>query len=271
MYKRKTPVAHTASHLSVAFALACLPVLAVAVTADHDLCGATIVEDLKLDQDLTCAGDGLYVGADGIKINLNGHTIAGVGTGAGINVTGRTDVSISNGSIRNFMAGVLTNASTEIVIKQMEFAENGDGIDLQAGSSGNIIKQNDFNHNLTRGIMIRGASTDHVIKENAFTGNRVGILVFAGVDNTVKDNLVSASTVAGIRINIFATGNHIMKNTVTSNPAGIEFLVSGTQWAAGNIVDRNTLELNTCGLKGPVTGNTVEDNRFEANSADSCM
>lgn len=267
---RRTPAAHAATPLALAFALACLPTLVV-VTAGNDLCGTTIVEDLKLDQDLTCVGTGLIVGADGIKIDLNGHTIAGPGTGAGINVTGRTDVSISGGIIRRFGAGVLTNTSTEIVIKHMEFAENIDGIDLQAGSSGNTIKQNDFRDNLSRGIMIRGASTDHVIKENTFTGNRVGILVFAGVDNIVKDNLVSASSLAGIRINIFATGNHIMKNTVTSNPAGIEFLVSGTQWAVGNIVDRNTLELNTCGLKGPVSGNTVEDNRFEANGADSCL
>lgn len=193
-----------------------------------------------------------------------------MGTGAGINVTGRTDVSIFGGTIRNFGAGVLTNASTEIVIKRNTFAENIDGIDLQAGSSGNTIKQNDFRDNRSRGIMIRGASTDHVIKENTFTGDRVGILVFAGVDNTVKDNLVFASTLAGIRINI-ATGNLITTNTVTSNPAGIEFLVSGTQSAVGNTVARNTIELNTCGLKGPVGGNTVEKNLFAGNGADTCQ
>lgn len=244
------------------------------VPASHpsnDLCGVTITANLKLDHDLACAGNGLIVGADAIKLDLNGHTITGSGTGAGINVTGRADVTIVGGTIRNFGAGVLTNASTGIVVKWNEFAENVDGIDLQAGSVGNTIRKNDFRDSRSRGIMIRGESTGHVIKDNTFTGNRVGILVFAGVDNTVKDNFVSSSTIAGIRINIFATGNLIMKNTVTSNPAGIEFLVSGTQSAVGNTVARNTIELNTCGLKGPVSGNTVEKNLFAGNGADTCQ
>ena len=237
----------------------------------NELCGVTITEHLKLDHDLACVGNGLVVGADHLRIDLNGHTITGSGAGAGINVTGRTDVSIFGGTIRNFGAGVLTSTATGIVIKRNEFVENVDGIDLQAGSSGNTIRHNNFRDNRSRGIMIRGASTDHVIRENTFTGDRVGILVFAGMDNTIKDNLVSASILAGIRINIFATGNLVTKNTVTSNPAGIEFLVSGTQAAVGNSVTRNTLEQNMCGVKGPVSGNTVERNRFKDNVADSCQ
>src|SRR5207342_3269462 len=123
---------------------------------------------------------------------------------------------------------------------------------LQAGSGGNTVSENAFKDSLSRGIMIRSASTDHVIRKNTFTGNRVGILVFGGMDVTVKHNVVSASTLAGIRINTLATGNFILRNTVASNPAGIEFLVTGGQSAIGNTVARNTLELNTCGLKGPV-------------------
>ncbi len=237
----------------------------------NDLCGVTITGNLKLNHDLACAGNGLIVGADAIKLDLNGHTITGSGTGAGINVTGRTDVSIFGGIIRNFGAGVLTNMSTEIVIEGNQFEANVDGVDLQAGSRGNTIRQNDFRNNLSRGIMIRGESTDHVIRHNTFAGNRVGILVFAGVNNTVKDNLVSAGTLAGIRINTFATGNLILRNTVTSNPAGIEFLLTGTQSAVGNTVARNSLELNTCGLKGPLSGNTIKKNRFEGNGSDSCQ
>jgi hypothetical protein len=46
------------------------------------------------------------------------------------------------------------------------------GIDFQAGSIGNTVKENVFRDSTTRGIMLRG--------------NRVGILVFGGVDNTLK-------------------------------------------------------------------------------------
>src|SRR5881628_1708365 len=115
---------------SLAFLLVCLPAILGPGVAADDLCGATIVADLKLDQDLTCAGDGLIVGADGIKLNLDGHTITGSGGGVGVGVTGRTNISISGGRIKNFEAGVRIRESTDIVVKGNEFRENSDGVDM---------------------------------------------------------------------------------------------------------------------------------------------
>ena len=236
------------------------------------MCGATILANLKLDHDLACAGGGLIVGADGIKLDLNGHTITGSGTGDGINVTGRTNVSIFGGTIRNFGAGVLTNTATGIVIKRNEFLANVDGIDLQAGSRGNTIKHNTFRDSSEQG--------DHDQRQlnrprdyGRIRSQGIALASSCSGASTPpsRGNLVSASILAGIRINILGTGNLIVKNFVMSNPAGIEFLVSGTQSAVGNTVVRNTIELNTCGLKGPVGGNTVEKNRFKENGADSCM
>ena len=74
----------------VALVLASLVTGAAQTAQASDLCGVTIVENLTLDHDQTCTGDGLVVGADGITIDLNGHTLAGLGTGVGIEVTGRT-------------------------------------------------------------------------------------------------------------------------------------------------------------------------------------
>ena len=42
-----------------------------------ELCGVTVTESLKLDHDLACSGDGIIAGAEGIRINLNGHTMTG--------------------------------------------------------------------------------------------------------------------------------------------------------------------------------------------------
>ena len=80
-----------------------------------------------------------------------------------------------------------------------------------------------FRDSTTRAIMLRSNSIDNDIKNNTFIGNRVGILVFGGVDNTLKQNIVSGSSLAGIRLNVIATGNLIKDNTVVSNAAGIEF------------------------------------------------
>jgi parallel beta-helix repeat protein len=252
---------------TLAVLLVCLPTLSAPAGALNDLCGATIVADLKLDHDLTCTGDGLIVGADGIELDLNGHAITGSGSGAGVRVTGHSNVTISGGTVRNFFAGVLTNTSTNIVVKGNEFRENVDGVDLQAGSHGNTIKENIFLDNTSRGIMVRSDSTDHVIKENTFTGDNVSVLLFGSKDSTVKENILSASRLAGIRINFLATGNLIIENTVISNPVGILFNPGTT----GNAVIENSIELNTCGLRGPSAGNTFKENLFSGNGADACL
>ena len=250
--------------------LACLPILIFPAAASDNLCGATIVSNLELDHDLTCPAGGLIAGADGITINLNGHTIAGSGSGVGIDVAGRTSIGISNGTITNFTAGLRITASTAVVVKGVEFNQNNDGVDCMAGCIGNTIKENQFRNHGARGIMLRGGSMDNIVKENFFSGNNVGILLFGPVETTVKENYVSSSRLAGIRIGVLATGNLIKENTVTSNPAGVEFAVTPTGSATGNSVVENRILMNTCGLNGSLAGNTVEENVFGANSNDSC-
>lgn len=235
-----------------------------------DTCEATVVANLELEHDLTCVGNGITVGADGIKVDLNGHTIMGSGRGVGISVIGRTGVSIVGGTVQNFFAGVQVGNSTAVVIEDNQLVGNVDGVDLQAGSIGNTVRENHFQDNRSRGIMLRVGTSANVIKENSFTGNRVGILLFGALGTTVKENTVSSSVLAGIRVNVIATANLVVENTVVSNPAGIDFIVTPTGSATGNTLRENTIALNTCGLHGPVAGNTLTENLFEGNAADSC-
>ena len=184
---------------------------------------------------------------------------------------GRTNgVSIVGGTVQDFPTGVLVLNSTAVVVKDSQLVHNGDGVDLQAGSIGNTIKGNHFQDNTMRGIMSRSDSSANVIKDNTFAGNRVGILLFGAASSTVKGNTLSFSGLAGIRINVLAANNLIQENTAVSNPAGIEFTVTPTGSSIGKLLRENTLALNTCGLKGPVAGNTLKENLFEGNAADSC-
>jgi parallel beta-helix repeat protein len=256
--------------LAVVGAACALLVAAPAAQPVDALCGATIVANLKLDHDVACAGDGLIAGADGIWIDLNGYALSGSGAGVGIAITSRRDITISGGTIANFAAGIRALAATDIDVKHVEFAGNPEGIDFQAGSIGNTVKENVFRDSITRGIMLRTSVTGNDIKNNTFINDRVGILVFGGVDNTLKDNEVSGSSVAGIRLNVIATGNVVKGNTVSSSAAGIEFLVTPTGWAQGNELKGNTLSTNGCGLKGPTNGNTLKGNVYLDNTSDTC-
>jgi len=243
---------------------------ATTVFASDDLCGATIVESLKLDHDVACGGDGLIVGADGIRIDLDGHVLSGGGSGVGIIVSGRRDVSITAGTIGNFATGIRIVASTDVEIKYVEFNANPEGMDFQAGSVGNTVKDSLFRNSTIRGIMLRTNVTGNDIKNNRFINDRVGILIFGGVDNTLKQNEISGSSVAAIRINQPADGNVLKDNLVSSSLAGIEFLVTAAGWAQEDELKGNTISGNACGLKGPTDGNTLKDNSFQGNTVDIC-
>ena len=118
--------------------------------------------------------------------------------------------------------------------------------------------------------MLRSFSLENLVEENTFTGNFVGILLFGATNSTVKENIISASVLAGIRVNVIATGNRIEENTVVSNPAGIEFIVTPTGSSIGNTLEENTMAINTCGLKGPTDGNTLKENVFDGNGTNRC-
>jgi parallel beta-helix repeat protein len=244
--------------------------LVAPVAGTNDLCGTPVVEDLTLDADLACAGDGLVVSASGIKIDLNGHTISGTGTGVAILVFGQSDVTIMNGTITGFAVAVRTQTATDVVIKHTVVANNAEGLDFQAGSIGNTVKDNEFRGSTIRAIMLRGNTRDNDIKGNTFTGNRLGILLFGAADSTVKDNTISGSSVAAIRVNVLAIGNVLKDNLIHSNAVGFDFSVTPTGSAVGNEFKGNTLAANGCGINGPTAGNGFKDNAFEGNTADTC-
>jgi parallel beta-helix repeat protein len=237
----------------------------------NDLCGATILTDLRLDEDLSCTGDGLIVGADGIKINLNGHTIAGSGSGIGVTLRARRDVVVDGGTITDFVTGIFISNSTGITVKENRFTRNREAVFLIA-SSGNVVKANVAWQNQLRGIMIRPnasgvTSTQNFVVDNMLTGNPSGILLFAQPGNILKENMIAESSVAAIDLTGGgASGNLIKENILTANAAGIRF---GPGWT-GNRVIENTFQLNTCGTQGPPDGNTLKENVFTANGSDSC-
>src|SRR4030095_4957023 len=74
-------------------------------------CGATLLTDLNLKNDLTCSGDAIIVAADDIRINLNGHTITGSGVGIGITIREKQHISIVGGTVRGFVTGIFAAQS----------------------------------------------------------------------------------------------------------------------------------------------------------------
>ena len=227
-----------------ALMLACLTGIVPPATAS-DLCGTTIVANLTLDHDLTCPGNGLIVGANGIRINLNGHTIMGPGSGVGITVANRTGVVIVGGTVKNFLAGVQLVNSTAIVVKENWFTGNQDAVFL-IGTSGSTIKENTAWQNSRVGIMLRPSgtrnSTQNLVAENTLTDNTNGIiLVETPTGNVLKENMISGSSNAGINVNGGVSGNLIQENTFIGNAAGIRLNLVAGLLPTGNASSRTRL------------------------------
>src|SRR5215204_936953 len=107
-----------------AFALTALLFASTAATASAAqpiACGQVITQDTTLEDDLTdCPGDGIVIGADGIMLDLNGHTVSGATcdtdcvSNRGVdNTAGHDGVWILNGTIRGFAYSVALAGADE--------------------------------------------------------------------------------------------------------------------------------------------------------------
>src|SRR5690349_24818436 len=76
-------------------------------------CGAVLTSNTKLTSDLTCdaSGDALTIGASGVTLNLNGHTLTGPGAYAtpyaAVRVAGQARARITNGKVTGFQSAVV--------------------------------------------------------------------------------------------------------------------------------------------------------------------
>ena len=253
-------------------ALAGLPAFGPApVLAAQPTCGDVLTEDTKLSRSLVdCPGDGLVIGADNVRLDLDGHKIDGQGSGIGIaNPDGHDGIRIEDGTVREFGTGIeLTDTSGSKLRKLKVLANNGDGIALQ-GSAGNRIADNKSSGNQSDGITLYESDRNR-ITENSLRGNDAhGIVLETSSDlNRVEDNSVSDNHADGISIAVGSSRNEILENRVRRSGGSVGiFLVFDSN---ENRVYENLVEENGGGgiLVLEADDNRIEENRAYANGQD---
>lgn len=212
-------------------------------------CGTVITQSTTLTADVgPCSSDGLIVGADNITLDLGGFGVIGranrTGDGVGIRLPGRTNVTVRNGRVINFDAGVAIEGGSSNTLTQLLVKDNigttkrgdfGDGIAVSS-SSANTIVDNDVIHNGPYdGIGLFGPSSGNTIQDNVVSENNVPQTGDDGIriegpgaqNNIVQGNTVTGNTLDGIAIfsdqgtGNLNTGNVIVGNTVSANGFGI--------------------------------------------------
>ena len=206
-----------------------------------------------LDKSLTAVGTCIVVAADFVTLDLDGQTLTGDGTGAGVNDSGvhHEGTVVKNGTIRGFANGVdLFASSTGQVERVRAFLNSQHGIRV---GSDFTISGNNANGNLTAGIVAGNGST---ISGNNASSNRDGI--GAGNDSTISGNTASNNNDDGI-----AAGNNstISGNTASDN-TGIGIRVSACAVNSASNIYGNTAQNNTGGDTSSLTDCVTSHNSF---------
>lgn len=255
-------------------------------------CGQKITTDTKLRADLgPCPGNGIVIGADGITLNLGGFKLFGFpgpadGNAVGIVLNGRSNVTVMNGDINNFDAGIAMVNGGHNVIKKVAVHDNigpdnfdssfGDGIVMfnsglnlvdsnvvdhngifdnigqyGAGCEGNVISNNLVTNAV--GPSTRGTSSGQGIISNAHTPDlpNTGVVLR---NITIAKNVVRDNASAGIS-NFDVVESLIASNTVTG---------SGTTNSRGNgIAVQLPFTAQTQIANNRIQGNQVHGNKVD--------
>ncbi len=229
-------------------------------------CGQTITKDTTLTADVgPCDGDGIIIGADNIRLNLNGRRVLGntdqgaSGEFAGIRLAGRTGVTVTGhpgksrktGTVSGFEAGVVIDGGSANTVENLTARDNigrddafnaelGDGIIIFDSPSNRILNNIVVHNGIFDGIGVLGQDSDNT----TIQGNTV--------DDTVGPRPEATSSVGG--------------------PAGQGIIVNGADGArrgqiAGTNIEDNTIRRSGSGgisninhVDASILRNTVEGN-----------
>lgn len=181
-------------------------------------CGAVITHSTTLTADLgPCAGDGIDIGASGITLNLNGHTITGSHAGTaipttqqvGVNLTNVNGVTVKGGTVALFDAGVAINAGSSNTVTRMDVHDNINyNLVYNTGNNDvNLATVTPQQYTALRATCSYGDgittdnSVNNLITRNTATHNGPysGIsLVDASGNNVARANQVSTQTVVNV-------------------------------------------------------------------------
>jgi parallel beta-helix repeat protein len=167
-------------------------------SASHLSCGDVVQKSTTLDSDLTCAGDGLIIGRDGVSLNLGGHTISGSQAGVGIDNSGHDRVRIANGTVTGFSVGVRLTQADRNRLSGLRAVGNQDGVVLSSSDRTTVV-DSDFSNNgfgpsdVGDGVAITSGSDRTTIRRTTARGNE-GRGIFIGDS---RDTVVAGSSAGG--------------------------------------------------------------------------
>jgi parallel beta-helix repeat protein len=223
----------TAGRISLAiFALAAAGLIAFGAnqaSASHVSCGDEITTDTTLDSDLVdCPNNGIVIGADGITLDLNGHTIDGDGTefpgcdemtelcDIGVANDFHDGVTVRDGSVREFGIGVLVRGAQKNRILKISSSRHDFFGAALGDSPRSVIRNSSLSRNIAPegdGIGLFGSDHVRIVRNKIRRNPGPGIHLFDSSKNLIKRNVFSRNGPAILMEE--ADRNEVQRNRVT--------------------------------------------------------
>lgn len=212
-------------------------------------CGDVLTANTTLAADLTCSGTAFFIGAPGIVLDLDGHTLTGDGSGAGVfEGAGLGGFTVRNGTIENFEfgihiannvggvafrtvedlrirnntdAGIRLEGTREVIVQRVRVFGNGtaanatgEGLDLIASLSLQV-HDSVFFKNLQNGVRVN-QSEEVVMIDNVMRDNGVAGIDYAdAVDSLARGNRIVRNGVGVFLSN--SSGHNVAENKIRDN------------------------------------------------------
>lgn len=193
------------------------------------------------------SGAGITIMSSNITLDLNGQTISGTGTGAGVRVVGARNVVVKNGIIDGALMGVVTMNSSNVRIEGL-MIRGSMGAPPEAGimmvATANSVVMNNQILNTALGIFVRGGGS---------FGNRIEA-------NTISHMGFNAPL--GICYNPSDTdpqgpkGDLIARNLIRGYRQAVAFSDSSEY----NVTEGNTFIFRTSASSSPNATNVLRNN-----------
>jgi hypothetical protein len=215
--------------------------MAASGSAHAQVCGATLYASVALTADLVCPGgvDGLVVGANNLRIDLNGYAIASPNSTAtrGVRSSGFSGIKIVGpGRITGFDTSVLIDGGTNHEIRDVDAANVS-----TAGARIAIWLSNTSRSVVERsrlGALALGSSAGGSARANRIAGNDADSIQLYGCQtdrNEISDNDIHPAT-QFMAVSLYgATGTQVIANRIVT---GTVFLGG----SSGNVVFNNTID-----------------------------
>jgi len=227
--------------------------------------------------------EGIQVMEDSLTLDGAGHTVAGTGSGKGVDLTGREYSTIENLTVENFRHGISLSSSTDNKLIDNTTSRNSEYGIFLSDSSDNILEGNTASHSVT-GIFLFISSDNKLIgntasynregiylsdsNNNALTSNTAllngdGITLVSSRASTLEDNTASHNHQSGIFLSV-SNDNALTGNTASNNSeSGIELGSSDSNTLEGNTAENNSEYGIVVWNSG---SNTIYNNYFNNNT-----